>query len=372
MRILMLGPHPTIRGPLPKHTPHLVAALRNLGCSVALEPWGRRHDQEKLRDKLMQRGPDILRVRRRLQKERFDVLVVKTAHDWATLSRDIPLLLATRRLCPCIVLQFHGGVPDRLLAPGRPLFKLASGILVRLADAGLLLSSEERQQWQQFYSAGRFFTVSNPFVPPGAAPAQLDRRQLRLPADVPVLLFVGRIMKEKGVLELVSALPTVLAHTACHLHIVGDGPLTQEIRGRLSAAGIADRVTLSGYVEGDALWGVYRTADIFVLPTWTEGFSVSLTEAMAAGLPVVTTGIRGMADHLRDGVHAVFVAPRDPAALADALVRVLADPALRARMRAANTQKVREFSPEIVGCQYLDVLRQIVAPPVQRTTTCAA
>jgi glycosyltransferase involved in cell wall biosynthesis len=80
---------------------------------------------------------------------------------------------------------------------------------------------------------------------------------------------------------------------------------------------------------------------------------------MDAGLPVVTTRIRGMADHLREGVHALTIAPRDVAALVHALQRILTDAELRARMGRANREKVRDFAPEIVGREYLAVLREI-------------
>ena len=110
-----------------------------------------------------------------------------------------------------------------------------------------------------------------------------------------------------------------------------------------------------------------------------------VTEAMAAGLPIVTTYIRGAADHLKEGVHARFVPPKDPAALAKAITMVLADPALRESMSKANRAKVREFAPEIMGPQYLAILKQIatqkdlmpsgipqptpVQPAAQRCTT---
>jgi glycosyltransferase involved in cell wall biosynthesis len=81
---------------------------------------------------------------------------------------------------------------------------------------------------------------------------------------------------------------------------------------------------------------------------------------MAAGLPIVTTPTRGISDHLVDGVHALFVPPRDPRALADAIERLLRDSALRKRMSGANRAKVRDFAPEKVAGQYLRALEEIV------------
>jgi glycosyltransferase involved in cell wall biosynthesis len=366
MRILMLAPHPAIHNGIVKLMPLLVSALRGLGCDVTLEPWGRRSEREPIHQKIAQRITDIRRVRDILRHRRFDVLVVHTAHDWAALSRDIPLLLATRRAGCRAVLQFHGSWADRLVAPGHLSLKLASVVLLRLADGALVLSSEERRQWQAFYPRGRFYQVLNPFLAPTRRDPLPDRRSFGLPANDPVVLFVGRLMQEKGIRELVDILPRVMQHVPFHLLIAGEGPLQRELVERAARVGVADRLTLLGYLQGEALQAAYDCADLFALPTaWAEGFPLAIVEAMDAGLPIVTTPIRGMADHLREGVNALFVPPHDATALASAVTRLLRDPELRARMGQANHQKVREFCPDVVGPQYLDLLREMLgaSPP---------
>jgi glycosyltransferase involved in cell wall biosynthesis len=360
MRILILAPHPQIRSPLQKLTPLLVTALRQLDCTVRVEPWGRRREQESLPSKIAGRSADIRSVRRIVKAEPYDVLLVETAHDWHTLSRDVPLLLATRGFCRRQVLQFHGCFVDRLVAPGHSAFKLASAVLVRLSDAALVLSSEEQRQWQAFYPRGQVYVVSYPYVPAALPCPPAPRQSLGVPDGVPILLFVGRVMEAKGVFELITALPQVWARTPCHLLVVGDGPEVPEVRRRVAAAGIGAHVTLAGYLEGDALRAAYGCADVFVLPSWSESLPLSMLEAMEAGLPVVTTRIRGMADHVRDGVHGFLTPPRDIAALAEALARILGDAGMRARLGQANQEKVREFAPDVVARHYLGVLQGVM------------
>src|SRR5581483_7773435 len=114
----------------------------------------------------------------------------------------------------------------------------------------------------------------------------------------------------------------------------------------------------------------YRDADVFVLPTYhPEGFPTAISEAMSAGLPVVTSNVRGNADHLIEGRNALFVPPRDPDALAEALERVLSDPRLRERMARANREKVKEFAPERVARGYVDVLEELLSLPEPGVTT---
>jgi glycosyltransferase involved in cell wall biosynthesis len=146
--------------------------------------------------------------------------------------------------------------------------------------------------------------------------------------------------------------------------VVGDGPHESLARDHAAALGLGARVTFTGYLEGAELAAAYRAATVFALPTtWPEGFPTVITEAMGAGLPIVTTRRRGMADHLGDGVNALFVPAGDARALATAVERLLADPGLRARMARANREKVREFLPDVVGPRYLDALRESAGIP---------
>jgi glycosyltransferase involved in cell wall biosynthesis len=366
MRILILAPGPTIHGGVPKVTAPLVSALRALGCDVTIHSWGRRREQESVGQKMVQRLADIRSIRAILRHERFDVLLVETAHDWATLSRDIPLFLATRALARRTVLQFHGSFSDRLVAPGHVPFKLASALLLALTDAAFVLSSEEQRQWQAFYPRGRFYTVCNAFLPLTPLNPEPDRSRLALPAELPIVLFVGRLMEAKGVLELLDMLPQVLARIPVHLLIAGEGPLEAELRQRATRLGVGHRLTIAGYLQDELLQAAYQCADIFALPTrWAEGFPLAIAEAMGAGLPIITTRIRGMADHLHDGVNALFVPSQDPAALADAVIRLLSDPQTRARIGQANRDKVRELAPDRVGRHHLQILREVLDGPTR-------
>jgi glycosyltransferase involved in cell wall biosynthesis len=327
-------------------------------------PWGRRQDNESLFNKIGGRVQDIARIRRTLASSRFSTVVVKTAHDWATLSRDIPLLVAVRHLCPKITLQLHGSSSNWLVSPGRILFKYATRLLLGLSDAALILSSEEQRQWQKFHPTGNFFVVSNPFVPATVLSPEASPSTLNVPECRPTLLFVGRLVEAKGVLDLLNALPRILKQVACHLIIIGEGPMSQQLQATAKRRGLMEHVTFAGYLRREQIATAYRTANIFVFPSfWNEGFPTVLAEAMNAGLPIVTTHIRGAADHLQEGINALFVPPRDEVSLTTAVCRLLTDPDLCMQMRQANREKVKDFAPDKVGRQYLDVLEQIIGEP---------
>jgi glycosyltransferase involved in cell wall biosynthesis len=179
---------------------------------------------------------------------------------------------------------------------------------------------------------------------------------------VPVLLFVGRLVKQKGVYDLLDALPWVLERAPCHLLIAGEGPEEAGMRAAVARLGLDRHVTFAGYLRGAELSAAYRAASALVLPTfWGEGFPTVVSEAMYAGLPVVTTPIRGAADELTEGTHVLFTPAHDATALANTLIRLLEDPALRAAMAGANRDKVRDFAPKPVARRYRDAIAAVIA-----------
>jgi glycosyltransferase involved in cell wall biosynthesis len=366
MRILLLSPHPHVRSPLTRVAPLLSEGLIALGCSVDSAPWGHRQEAESIAAKMVERFGDVLVVRRLLARTRYEVLIVKTSHDARTLARDIPLLLVARRRVPCVVLHFHGSSPALLLDPGRRTFKLATRLLLRLADGTLVLSRDEQEKWTSFAPEKAPVLVKNPFV----APAELlfSRPGRRGTRDQNVnVLFVGRLLEQKGVFDLLQAFAETARQVPARLALVGAGPEAARLERRARELGLADRVELRGYLRGDELAAMYRWADLLALPSWSEGFPTVVAEAMAAGLPIVTTRVGGAMDYLEDGTHALFVPPRRPPELAAALLKLAADPKLRGAMGEANRGRVRIFEPTVVAREYLAVLERMAAASARRS-----
>lgn len=353
----MLAPRLTVQGPLPKITPLLADAWRRRGREVELLPWGRRSEDERLPSKLIGRVRDVVRARRSVIRGAYPVVVVNTSHDWLTLSRDLVLLRALPRRDRVIILHIHGSETPRLLAPGSWPFKRATAALLQSADGVLVLSREEQAEWLAFSPRSRVFVVRNPLtiaVEDSPSPPGED--------GLPTILCVARLIAGKGVFDLVRALPLVQRRLPCRLVLAGDGPEKEGLRQLAVDLDVAGSVELPGYVEGEELAELYRGAEVFALPTsMSEGFPTAILEAMAAGLPIVTTASRGPRDHLVEGRHALFVPPHDSEALAACLTRLLADDELRRSMGTANRRKIREFDPDIVAEEYLAVLDRIVA-----------
>ncbi len=355
MQIFMLVQREGIRGPVPRLTALLIGSLGDLGVSVETHSWGRKSDREGLARKIQRGLEDVLSVRRTVRGAEFDVAVIQTAHDWRTVLRDLAVALVLRRHRNPVILQFHGSRTSSLVRPGSRVFKIVTALLLRMTDGVLVLSSEERRDLLAFRPATRVFVVKNPYARVPLPPKPPERT-----SDVPVLLFVGRLLEEKGALDLVEAMPLVLGRSPCELVLVGDGELRGALADRVRTLGLTNSVRMAGYLEGEELVGAYRAADVFVLPSWSEGFPTVLAEAMDAGLPIVTTRIRGAVDHLVDGEHALFVEARDVNGLATAIVELVRDPERRACMGLANQKRIDVFHPDVVAREYLGVLRLLV------------
>jgi glycosyltransferase involved in cell wall biosynthesis len=159
------------------------------------------------------------------------------------------------------------------------------------------------------------------------------RRRLGLPADRPLILYVGRLSEEKRVAVLLDALTQVRA--PAHLVIGGAGPEAEELRQRANDLELTERVTFLGRVPDDELVPLYRLADIFAMPSTAELQSLSALEALAVGLPVVAANAGALPELVRDGVNGLLFAPEDSAELGERLTQLVTHPALRRRMAQA-------------------------------------
>jgi glycogen synthase len=183
-------------------------------------------------------------------------------------------------------------------------------------------------------------------------------------ADPVRMLYHGRVDRRKGSLDFMDALAILRRDGVPFAATVsGIGPDLDATKERAAEHGIADAVRFSGYADYDAAPAVYHEQDVFVSPTYMEGFSNTVLEAMASALPIVSCVAVGVMDCLRDNENGLLVQPGDVPAQAAALRRVVEDAALRRRLATAALEECRStYSWKPVGRQimqvYADVLHQ--------------
>jgi len=188
-------------------------------------------------------------------------------------------------------------------------------------------------------------------------------RKAEKPEEEPFsLLFVGKFREAKGLEYLLGCLE-ILAdrpNLDVRLRLVGDGPKRESIERLARDRGLRDRIDFTGYIEGpERLQAQFYESDVFVLSSIAEGFPRVLNEALAAGIPIVSTDVGGIPVVLEHGEHSLLVNPRSDRELAEAVERVLTDADLRERL----VRRGQELSMKLNGdpvSQHLHAIRSAI------------
>lgn len=173
-----------------------------------------------------------------------------------------------------------------------------------------------------------------------------------------VALFVGRLAEEKGLDQLLTVWAALPSRDGRLLLIVGDGPMRSKLESRAGHLGLYPSVRFAGHQADVSKF--YSVADLFVLPSKTEGMSNSLLEAMAAGLPAIASNVGGNKEAIKDQESGFLVDLQDTQAWTHVLLALLSDPDLRARMGNAARSRARDFDIRDVARQYHHLYKKVV------------
>ena len=169
------------------------------------------------------------------------------------------------------------------------------------------------------------------------------------------ILYHGRVDRRKGVLDFIEAL-VLIRDAPWKATISGIGPDLEAARTLVEEKSFSDRVMFSGYADYATVPAIYRQHQIFASPTYAEGFSNTILEAMASGHAIVSCRSVGVVDCLRNGENGLLVEAGNIGAQADALRLLLADEVLRVRLGDAALKECRQtYGWEIIGRQIMDV-----------------
>lgn len=233
-------------------------------------------------------------------------------------------------------LAIHGPVEFEDLARNRLAEKVsAAHFTVAISDFGrsqlMTLAPEER--WKDIH-------VVHCGIDPAESVWESPRREDRTSGD-PHIICVGRLVQRKGQSLLIEACAALRERgMPVTLTLVGDGPAREALEAQVRRSEVAAQVRFMGAVGHDAVLPMLRAADIFCLPSFSEGVPVVLMEAMAHSVPVVTTQIMGIPELVENERTGLLVAPGRVDVLVDALGRLVADPELREQLGARGREKV--------------------------------
>ncbi len=273
---------------------------------------------------------DLLKV---VDRHRVDVVHLH-GYGATTFGR----LVAARRRIP-VVLHEHANltrtpwfqqVADRLLAPYTDIAIAVSRSTADFVVGARLIPAERTKV---VYLGAPLDEFARPRSPEEVAAA---RASLGIPTGVPAVGTITRLMPSKGNQYFIEAANRVAALVpGARFYIVGEGELQGELEAQAKALGLGDRLTFCGFQRDIA--AALSAFDLVVFPSLWEGTPLTAFEALAMGKPIVSSDADGLTDILTPDVDALIVPKRDGRALSDAIVRLIDDPAVRARLgRAAR------------------------------------
>ncbi len=271
-----------------------------------------------------------------------------------------------------VVHTYHGHVLDGYFSPlMTSVFITLERWLAKVSDALIAISPAIRGELMNNYGIGREaqyrvvplgFDLS-PFAAVDEAARHQARTELGLPIGVPVVSTVGRltaIKQHQLFLEVIQRVVSVYPNAIAL--IAGDGELRSELEGQAAALGIAGHVRFLGWRRD--LTTIYGASDVFLLTSRNEGTPVALIEAMATGVPGVSTNVGGVKDVIDSPDVGVLAPLGNAAALADGVNRLLADRALRTRMGALARQRVVDrFGIERLVAEVAALYRELLGEP---------
>jgi glycosyltransferase involved in cell wall biosynthesis len=292
-----------------------------------------------------------------LHRHEYDVIHVHHAHLAAMVGVGVAVRAGKKTVCK---IAGAGEAGDMAALRRLPFTRLWLHLLWRL-DAVIAVSTALRQELLEHgFPPERIVSIPNGVNTTYFSPGD---RASREEGEAPVILFIGNFTRPKGADILLRALALLRGRQGggitWRLDLLGDGPDRSALRGLAEDLGIAASVRFMG-LRSDVRDRM-RDAALMVLPSRSEGLSNVLLEAMACGLPVVSTRVSGSVDVVEDSVNGLLVEPERPEELAGAIQLLLQDRALAQRLgRQARATVLEKYSLDTVAEQYIALYRWLL------------
>jgi len=258
------------------------------------------------------------------RRERFDIV-----HTHTSKGGFLGRIAARLAGVPTVIHTVHGfAFHEFTPGPVAAFYTLLERLASHFCDLVICVNDEDRRTAirRRIVGPDKIVTIHNGIDVGRFVGARGDsvRRELALGDDALLIGTVGRLAPQKGFAHLLRAIPLVLRqHPEARFAFVGDGPLEAELKELAAELSVSENCHFLGFRRD--IPEVLAACDVFVLPSLWEGLSITLLEAMAAGKPIVATGIKGNREVITDGVNGLLVRPKDSADLARAIIELIED-----------------------------------------------
>ena len=354
MKILMTLPFPGIKGPLNEHIPLLIEERENNGVEIEKFYYGKRKENVFFLLRIFHITGSLIGFLRIILFGKVQIVQLNTSFDKRALLRDVLFVFIARLTGKKVFVKMHGSFYD-LLDTKNIFWIIYIRLLFVLSNYIGVLSIRERDEFSAAFKQFRskFLVMKNP----------IDVEFLRTSPEViswgkkPLhILYASRIMREKGIFDLINVIPEVLKKVDAHFIFAGSGKDEVEAQLLIERLNLSNPncITWLGNVPSHKMKDIFRSVDLFVFPTYfPEGMPMALVNAMALGLPIITTRVRFAYDYFKEPNNCFFIKQNNPEQLTDKIIYLLDHPKLRDKMHRNNKGLDAEFDKKIVAQEYL-------------------
>jgi glycosyltransferase involved in cell wall biosynthesis len=369
-RIAVLGTFPPIRGGIATNLHHLLESpLKSQFRLLPFQTMSRRQGtveyfRETAAKKTLRVFSDLVRFVAWMARHNPNAVHINSSFGVYSFWRDAAYLALCKCMKKSVLLQFQGGKADAFIG-SQPAWLRPIGIrLLKMADRLAVCSDVQKKAFHPFQLEDRVLVMpnmvgENPYLEKQPA---AYRSEFHIPQKATVVLFVSaQFHRAKGVGELLDAVETLSRRRIPVLTVMaGGGSADGDILDRIHREEQNGRVLLTGHLDLEPLQRLYASADLFVLPSYSEGLPLSVLEAMAAALPVVATPVGGIPDAVENGFNGYLIPVKDGDKLADRIQLLVKNRSRRSQMGRRGLVKFRNvFETSVVAERYGQIFRSL-------------
>lgn len=362
LRVCIVGPLPPPSGGMANQCAQLLRLLQAEGVQVELV-----RTNDDYRPAWIRRVP-VLRAAARLLPYlvrlwaacgRADVVHLLANSGWAWHLFAAPAIVIARWRGTPVVVNYRGGHADSFFSQApRHVLRMLGGTALRVAPSGFLVRVFARHG------------LDAEIVPNIIDLSRFSPAPLRAFGDAPHLIVTRNLEPIYDIPTAIRVLVEVRKHyPRARLTVAGSGPELERLQGLARELGMQDAVTFSGRIDNAAIPALYASADCVVNPSTVDNMPNSILEAFASGVPVVSTDAGGIPDVVRHGGSGLLVPVGDVAAMAQAVLQLLGDPALAARLRSAGLAEAARYDwPSVRALWFCAYRRAVGGTQLQEAT----
>ena len=350
-------PHPSAKGGPPIHLPYLVEYFKNRpGYKIKTFYYGSiQGDRESAIKKIFYTILKIIEFLYDIFFYRPDIVHLNTAFGSKSLLRDVPFSLLSFIFRKNLLFKIHGSHLNLLMTKNKYRLVLIKLFFLGAKKIGVLSEREKQEFITQFGHKNKMIVVKN--IVKDMTREKEERIYLKKKKTTVFGLFVSRIERDKGLDDLISALPEIINKIPnFKLLIVGDG-IEKENCVNLAKQNLANNfIDWLGYLNRGELNKIYEIADLFIFPTHLpEGMPMVLLEAMKYRIPILTTKVRFAESYFKEFENCIYIEKGNIKDIAKKIIVLFLDKQLQLTIIENNFRFIKNFSPEKVGLEFEDI-----------------